>query len=61
MQFQYDMDCAILILFLYLACFLVKYICDIYLSMLDFNSFSSTRYLLTRLQKKFNSCEPKEE
>ena len=39
-----------------------EYICDIYLNMLDFNGLpSSTTYLLTRLQKKVSSCEPKEE
>ena len=30
-------DCLILLRFLYLACFVVNYIRDIYLSMLDFN------------------------
>ena len=47
LQFQNYMDCVIYCL--YLACFVVKYICDIYLSMLDFNGLCKFNNILTKL------------
>ena len=48
-QSQNNMDCLILLGFLYLTCFVAS-TCDIYLSMLNFNGLcSSATYLFTRL------------
>ena len=62
MQSQNDMDWVILLYFLYLACFVViTYVILIWVYWILMAYASSTIYLLIKLQKKFISCESKEE
>ena len=59
---QNDMDYVILLRFLYLACFVVSiYVIFIWVYWILMAYTSSASYLLTKLQPKLSSCEPKEE
>ena len=62
MKFQNDMDCVIILYFLYLVCFVVSpYVIFTWVYWILMAYASSKVYLLTRSKNKFSSCEPKEE